>query len=124
VFHGPRGGLLKADTLRVVLRRDVLAPLAERFPAAAGETGFADGRLHSFRHYFVSKCARDGVPEQTVMRWVGHQDSNIVRRYFHLHDETAQQQMGRVRGILSPGSRGRGGRRLPAEKGKAAKLAS
>jgi hypothetical protein len=29
VFHGPQGGVLKADTLRIVLLREVLKPLAE-----------------------------------------------------------------------------------------------
>jgi len=27
------------------------------------------------------------------MRWVGHADSGMIRHYFHLHDEEAQQWM-------------------------------
>lgn len=92
VFHGPRGGRLKADTVRRVLVRDVLTPLAPQFPGTGGQS-FIDGRLHSFRHYFVSVCAMSGVPERVVMEWVGHADSEMVRHYFHLHDEEAKRQM-------------------------------
>lgn len=67
VFHGPRGGRLKPDTIRRILIRDVLTPLAERFLSPEGEVSFADGRLHSFRHYFCSTCANHNIPEQTGM---------------------------------------------------------
>jgi integrase len=93
VFHGPRGGRLKADTVRRVLVRDVLKPLAAKFPLNSGGQSFVDGRLHSFRHYFVSVCATSGVPERVVMEWVGHADSAMVRHYFHLHDEQGRRQM-------------------------------
>jgi integrase len=96
VFHGPLGGKLKPDTVRNVLIRDVLTCLKDRFPAAAGEVGFADGRLHSFRHYFCSTCANRSVPEQVVMEWLGHRDSKMVRHYYHLHDDEAQRQMRRL----------------------------
>ncbi len=92
VFHGPRGGRLKADTVRRVLVRDVLKPLAPLFPSNGGQS-FVDGRLHSFRHYFVSMCASTRVPELTVMHWVGHADSSMVRHYYHVHDEEARRQM-------------------------------
>src|SRR5581483_6031796 len=32
IFHGPRGGRLKPDTVRQVLAREALAPLAPRVP--------------------------------------------------------------------------------------------
>ena len=96
VFHGPLGGRLKADTARTTLIRDVLRPLSSRFPTPAGGVGFADGRLHSFRHFFCSLCASQGIPQQVVMRWLGHQDSKLVAHYFHLHDDEARRQMRRV----------------------------
>jgi integrase len=94
VFHGPRGGRLKPDTIRRILIRDVLTPLAERFPSPEGEVGFVDGRLHSFRHYFCSTCANNNIPEQMVMQWLGHQESDMVKHYYHLHDEEARRRMG------------------------------
>jgi integrase len=93
VFHGPLGGQLKPDTVRSVLIREVLEPLRERFPPPPGEKGFEDGRLHSFRHRFCSWCANRGVPEQMLMKWLGHRDSKMVRRYYHLHDEESQRQI-------------------------------
>ncbi len=66
VFHGPRGARLKADTVRNRLVRDVLAP---SFPTPKVETGFADGRLHSFRHFFGSLFAIDGASRQVVMQY-------------------------------------------------------
>jgi integrase len=96
VFHGPRGGRLKPDTVRNALKRDVLNPLSKRFPRHADGRGLIDGRLHSFRHYFCSHCASNGVPELTVRKWLGHRDSNMIRRYYQLHDEEARRQMNRL----------------------------
>lgn len=93
VFHGPRGGRLKADTVRNVLIEKVLTPLAARFPAPASGKGFKDGRLHSFRHYFCSRCANSGVPEPMLMQWLGHADSAMVRHYYHSNDEEARRRM-------------------------------
>lgn len=93
VFHGPSGGRFKPDYIRLMFVRHVLRPLAKRFPTVPGGQGFLDGRMHSFRHYFVSMCASNGVPERVVMEWVGHADSTMVRHYFHLHDEESQRQM-------------------------------
>jgi integrase len=65
----------------------------------------ASGRLHSFRHYFCSRYANSGVPEQVVMAWLGHADSKMVRHYYHLHDDEAQRQMKRLQ-FLSGSSDG------------------
>ncbi len=97
VFHGPLGGMIKADTVRRILIRDVLTPLAPCFPSASGEAGFIDGRLHSFRHYFCSNCANRQVPERVLMKWLGHCNSRMVHRYYHLHDEESIRQMQQVK---------------------------
>lgn len=96
VFHGPQGGILKPDTVRTALIRDVLTPLAAKFPAVRGRRSFRSGRLHSFRHFFCSVSATNGVPEQMLMRWLGHHDSKMVRHYYHLHDKPSQEQMARL----------------------------
>lgn len=102
IFRGPRGGVIKPDTVRRILVRDVLSVLAGRFPTPKDEIGFADGRLHSFRHFFCSRCANSGVPEQVVMKWLGHRSSRIVRRYYHLHDAEAQRQMQKLSFVDPP----------------------
>lgn len=101
VFHGPRGGRLKPDTVRNVLQRDVLAALAEQFPAADGRAGIAAGRVHSFRHYFASTAANAGVLEQVLMDWLGHAESAMIRHYYHLQRDEARRQMAK---IPSPGA--------------------
>ncbi|QDU59956.1 site-specific tyrosine recombinase XerC [Planctomycetes bacterium Pan216] len=97
IFHGPLGGRIKADTVRRILIREVLFPLADRFPTAEGDIGFIHGRLHSFRHFFCSMCANRGVGQQVVRRWLGHKESRMVDHYYHLHDDEARRQMQRLR---------------------------
>ena len=84
----------------------LILPLEERFPTPEAEVGFATGRLHSFRHYFCSTCANNGVPEQIVMAWLGHRDSAMVKHYYHLHDEEAQRQMNRLNFLGKTGGNG------------------
>jgi len=108
IFHGPRGGRLKPDTVRQALIRDVIEPLSEKFPAAEDERGFKDGRLHSFRHYFCSTCANNGVPERMVMDWLGHADSEMIRHYYHLHDEEARRRMNGLDFLGGAGGRSTG----------------
>lgn len=96
VLHGPRGGTLKPDTVRNILVTDVIAPLKARFPSHDGELGFEHGRLHSFRHFFCSRCANDGVPERILMNWLGHNDSAMIRIYYHLQDQDAQRRMQQI----------------------------
>lgn len=93
VFIGPRGGPLRPDTVRTTLINQVIKPLELRFPSAENEIGFKDGRLHSFRHFFCSESANSGIPEQVLMRWLGHRSSAMVKYYYHLHDEASQEQM-------------------------------
>jgi integrase len=102
VFHGPCGGRLKPDIIRTVFISKVLKPLGKQFVSPTGEANLLQGRLHSFRHYFCSKCARDGVAIQTLMLWLGHSDSAMIRHYFHLHDDQAQSQMNKIRSVGSP----------------------
>jgi integrase len=104
MFHGPRGGQLKPDVVRRVLIREVLRPLAKKFPSPQEEVGFSDGRLHSFRHFFCSLCANRGVPQRVVMRWLGHKESRMVEHYYHLHDEEARRQMSLIKLFEESGS--------------------
>lgn len=106
IFHGPRGGRLKPDTVRNILIREVIKPLAARFPSPPDEQGFKNGRLHSFRHYFASLCANTpGVTERVAMEWLGHADSEMVRHYYHLHDHESRQQMDRLNPMHNAGNR-------------------
>ena len=60
-------------------------------------TGIPEPKLTSrnFRRYFVSQCADCGIDILCVMEWVGHDDWEMVRRYYRLRDEHAQDAMRR-----------------------------
>ena len=96
LLHGPRGGKLKPDTVRRILIRDVLEPLKETFPTPKGEIGFEHGRLHSFRHFFVSQSFLSEASEGEIMEWVGHRDSKMVAHYRHLKNEDSQRKMQQI----------------------------
>jgi len=104
VFHGPLGGKIKPDTVRNVLTKEVLTPLAETFPAVADAPGISDGRLHSFRHFFCSMSANSGVPEQMLMAFLGHRDSEMIRHYYHMQQDEARKQMSKLPSLEPPGS--------------------
>jgi integrase len=95
--------------VRNILTREVIQPLSSRFPRREGLKSFADGRLHSFRHYFASMCANQGTAERIAMEWLGHADSEMVRHYYHLHDDESRKQMAKLvlldtAGKQSPGN--------------------
>lgn len=91
------GGRLKPDTVLSILKREVIEPLKHRFPGIGDQPSFVDGTVHSFRHYFVSRCAASGkVSELVVKDWVGHQESAMLRRYFHLDRDSAARCMNAI----------------------------
>jgi integrase len=94
--------MIKPDTVRNILKRDVLPDLAERFPARGDAPGSAAGRLHSFRHYFCSMWADNGVPEQMLMAWLGHRDSEMIRHYYHLRQDEARKHIARIPFVGQP----------------------
>ena len=96
VFPAWRGGVLRPDNVRHQLINHVIEPLSKQFPSEAEEIGFKDGRLHSFRHYFCSVCANRGVSEQVLMTWLGHRQSKMIRRYYHLHTDESHRQMQKI----------------------------
>ncbi|HEX6986280.1 MAG TPA: tyrosine-type recombinase/integrase, partial [Planctomycetaceae bacterium] len=63
VFRAPRGGKLRPNNVLGRFVRQVVKPLSARFPTPDGEVGFADGRLHSFRHFFISQALLRGATE-------------------------------------------------------------
>jgi hypothetical protein len=97
VFAGPKGRRLKADVVRNIFIREVLKPLRLKFPTPAGEIGFEHGRLHSFRHYFISQAFLGGASEGEIRSWVGHLDSRIIERYRHLRSEDARRKMEQIK---------------------------
>lgn len=81
VFKTPKGKQLNQNHVR------------EAFEADKKKLGIVEGTPHSFRHFFVSLCANNNVPERVCMTWVGHKDSDMVRYYYHLHDPVSKRAM-------------------------------
>ena len=96
VFGMPRGGPLLPNSLCKMFIRDVIDALKGRFPTPKEEIGFAAGRIHSFRHAFVSQAFLDGASEGEIREWVGHTNSRIVERYRHLRNEDARLKMDKI----------------------------
>ncbi|MBL8797083.1 MAG: tyrosine-type recombinase/integrase [Planctomycetia bacterium] len=96
VFHGPRSGKLKPDTVRNILLREVIESLKDRFPTPPGEIGFEHGRVHSFRHYFCSQAFLGGAAEADIKDWLGHRDSRMVTHYRHLRRDDSQRKMQQI----------------------------
>jgi integrase len=96
VFHAERGGQLRPRNVLTVFIRDVIEPLAEKFPTPDGEIGFKHGRVHSFRHFFVSQAFLGGASEGEIREWVGHADSKMVEHYRHLGRKDAVRRMEQI----------------------------
>jgi len=96
LFVGPRGGRLKSDTVRRVFVRDVIKPLCDQFPTAQGDIGFELGRLHGFRHFFVSQALLGGASEGEVKDWVGHRDTRMVELYRHLREHDSKLKLQQI----------------------------
>jgi integrase len=54
------------------------------------------GKIHTFRHFFISNALLNGTPEVVVKKWVGHVDQRIIEMYSHVHDEADQAAMQRL----------------------------
>jgi integrase len=51
------------------------------------------GRLHTFRHAFVTHALISGTPPAVVRDWVGHLDPEMIRDYTHIVDNTSKSRM-------------------------------
>ena len=49
-----------------------------------------DGKLHTFRHSFISKALAIGIANATVRSWVGHVSEEMLRRYTHVLEQDSR----------------------------------
>src|SRR6516225_9583101 len=54
------------------------------------------GKLHTFRHAFISNALLRGTAPAIVRAWVGHVDEQIIKLYTHVHDHASQAAMQRL----------------------------
>ena len=67
-----------------------------------------EGKLHTFRHAFISRCLTNGIEEAVVRSWVGHVDPSIMRLYTHITSKVSQDRI-KLLGQSSKGSPGKAG---------------
>ena len=70
--------------------------LLEKLKKVLAKVGIEVGGLHTFRHFFVTHCANQGVPPEVLMNWVGHSDLRMIVRYYSLKDEESRRAMSAV----------------------------
>jgi len=54
------------------------------------------GKLHTFRHAFISNALLEGTAVAVVKEWVGHVDQQVLDLYTHVHDDASQMAMQRL----------------------------
>lgn len=54
------------------------------------------GKLHTFRHAFVSNALLEGTAVTVVREWVGHVDDEVLKLYTHVHAHASQVAMQRL----------------------------
>ncbi len=57
------------------------------------------GKLHTFRHAFISGSLLGGAPVAVVKAWVGHVDDKILAMYTHVRDDASQLAMRRLSAV-------------------------
>jgi len=55
-----------------------------------------NGKVHTFRHAFLSQALIRGTPEALVRAWAGHVDWNILKLYTHIANSDSQAAMQRL----------------------------
>lgn len=56
------------------------------------------GKLHTFRHAFISHALLSGIPVAVVKQWVGHVDPHVIDLYTHVFDDASQAAMRKLSG--------------------------
>lgn len=59
-------------------------PIIRALNRAKKKAGIGKGTVHTFRHWFCSFAANNGVPPTKLMRILGHESLEITLRYYHL----------------------------------------
>ena len=61
-----------------------------------------EGKLHTFRHFFVVHCLTKGVDPYTVAKWLGHSTLEMVMRYFRLLETDSKRAMEKASAVVVP----------------------
>ncbi|MFD1431179.1 tyrosine-type recombinase/integrase [Lacticaseibacillus yichunensis] len=78
------------------VNRDLFAPVAK-------ETGIRL-RPHMLRHYFATQALEDGLPDMSVMHWLGHKSMDMTNAYTRPTEEGALHVINSMNSKLFGGS--------------------
>ena len=96
VFKGPpcpkfsKGGQQIAERRALNMLRKILE-----------KAGIDEGKLHTFRHFFVVHYLTQGVDPYTLAKWLGHSTLEMVMRYFWLLETDSKRAMEKASGVVS-----------------------
>jgi integrase len=76
--------------------------LLAKLKAVLRKLGIREGKLHTFRHFFISHCANNGVEPFKLMKWVGHSDLSVILQYYAVSDAESQRAMQRISFAAQP----------------------
>ncbi len=93
VFVGPPCAKYPQGGQRVAERRTLAA-----VKKAAKKAGVPEKKrkLHTFRHFFASFCANNGVEMAKLMKWMGHSSVEMVMKYYSLDEDESRRAMSSV----------------------------
>ena len=57
------------------------------FKRACQRAGIRDFRFHDFRHTFVTRMRREGVPDRVIMNITGHKTLGMLNRYDRIDEQ-------------------------------------
>ena len=97
IFRNSRGHRIYGKNVCRPFIKNVLKPLAHLFPRKPGTVGFVDGKVHSFRHYFISECINQNMPINVILDWVGQSSSAILELYYSLKGNQSVSYMSNLR---------------------------
>ncbi|MCC7422446.1 MAG: site-specific integrase [Planctomycetaceae bacterium] len=93
LFLTDKGRPVTYDVILSTFVERVIKPLSSAFPTVVGQIGFENGRLHSFRPYFVSQSLLNGASEGEIRDWIGHADTGLIDLYRHLTADESRRRM-------------------------------
>ena len=65
------------------------------FKRACKRAGIRDFRFHDFRHTFVTRMRRKGVPDRVIMNITGHKTLVMLNRYDRIDEQDLLQAVSR-----------------------------
>ena len=74
---------------------EMVKSIKRSFKRACQRAGIKDFRFHDFRHTFVTRMRRKGVPDRVIMNITGHKTLVMLNRYDRIDEQDLLQAVSR-----------------------------